>query len=206
MKFKHYFNLQLFAEETLQQILGEELYKQVTDKLGDRKVDIVSNGQWIPKAKFDDINEEKKQYKGQIDTLNIELGKLKKQLEDNEGATQTIADLQRKIKDKEDELTRVRKQNAIKFEILKSNPNDVADILPHLKDDTITIAEDGTITGLQEQLEALKENKPYLFKEVDPPGTGGSPGGGPKGKLEPKEKGSANEFISAIREVQAKRE
>lgn len=205
MKFKHYFNLQLFAEETLQQILGEELYKQVTDKLGDRKIDIVSNGQWIPKHKFDDVNEEKKQYKEQVDNLNKELGKLQKQLEDNQGATETIENLKKQIKDKEEEMAKIRKQNAIKFEVLKANPNDVADILPHLKDDIITIAEDGTITGLQEQLEALKENKPYLFKQVEPQGTGGSLGAGEK-KKQPTGNNSKTDFIEAIREVQAKRE
>lgn len=189
----------------LKEILGEELYIQVQDKLGDKKIDIVSNGQWIPKHKFDDINEEKKQYKEQVDELNQELGKLKKQLEDNQDATKTIEDLQKQIKDKEEEMIKIRKQNAIKLEVLKANPNDVADILPHLKDDTITIAEDGTITGLQEQLENLKENKPYLFKQVEPQGTGGSIGGGEK-KKQPTGNDSKTDFIEAIREVQAKRE
>lgn len=169
----------------LKEILGEELYNQVQDKLGDKKIDIVSNGQWIPKHKFDDINEEKKKYKEQVDELNQELGKLKKQLEDNQDVTKTIEDLQKQIKDKEEEMAKIRKQNAIKFEVLKANPNDVADILPHLKDDQIVLSEDGTITGLKEQLEALKENKPYLFKQVEPQGTGGSLGAGnkPKGSL-----------------------
>lgn len=205
MKNKHYFNLQLFAEETLEQILGEELYKQVTDKLGDKKIDIVSNGQWIPKAKFDDVNTEKNNYKTQVDNLNIELGKLKKQLEDNDDASKTIEDLQKEIKDKEEEMANIRKQNAIKLEVLKANPNDVADILPHLKDENITLADDGTITGLKEQLDTLKENKAYLFKEEGPDGTGGSKGGGPKGPKEPS-KDSADDFINVIMENQAKRE
>lgn len=182
MKTKHYFNLQLFAEETLEQILGEELYSQVKEKLGDKKIDIVSDGNWIPKAKFDDVNTEKNEYKTQIDNLNQELGKLKEKLKDNDNANETIADLQKQIADKEIELEKTRKSNAIKLEVLKANPNDVADILPHLKDDTITIAEDGTITGLKEQLESLKESKPYLFKEVEPQGTGGSLGNGGKPK------------------------
>lgn len=205
MKFNHYINLQLFAEETLEQILGEELYKQVTEKLGDRKIDIVSNGKWIPKAKFDDVNEEKKQYKEQVDNLNKELGKLQKQLEDNKDASETIENLKKQIKDKEAEMEKIRKQNAIKFEVLKYNPNDVADILPHLKEDTVTIAEDGTITGLKEQLDTLRESKPYLFKQIEPSGTGGSLGAGEK-KKQPTGNNSKTDFIEAIREVQAKRE
>lgn len=190
---------------SLKEILGEELYSQVTDKLGDKKIAIVSDGNWIPKAKFDDINTEKNDYKKQVDNLNIQLGKLQKQLEDNDDASQTIKDLQKDIADKEKEMEAIRKQNAIKFEVLKYNPNDVADILPHLKDDTVTIAEDGTITGLKEQLDALRESKPYLFKQVEPVGTGGSLGGGEK-KKQPTGNNSKTDFIEAIREVQAKRD
>lgn len=189
----------------LKELLGEELYKQVTEKLGDEKIAIISDGNWIPKEKFDNVNNEKKQYKQQVDNLNKELGKLQKQLEDNKDVTETIEKLKQQIKDKEAEMEKIRKQNAIKFEVLKYNPNDVADILPHLKEDTISIAEDGAITGLKEQLETLKENKPYLFKETGPVGTGGSLGGGEK-KKQPSSRDSKTDFINAIREVQAKRE
>lgn len=206
LKEKIKLNIQLFAEKTLEQILGDELYKQVTDKLGDNKIAIVSDGNWIPKDKFDNLNDEKKQYKEQVDTLNVELGKLQKQLENNDGATETIENLKKQIADKETEMKAIRKSNAIKLEVLKANPNDVADILPHLKDDTITIGEDGTITGLKEQLEALKESKAYLFKEIDPAGTGGSIGGGEKQKPSTNTGGSVSDFIESIREVQAKRE
>ena len=206
LKEKFNLNIQLFAEKTLEQMLGDELYKQVTDKLGDSKIAIVSDGNWIPKEKFDNLNDEKKQYKEQVDTLNVELGKLQKQLENNEGATETIENLKKQIADKETEMKAIRKSNAIKLEVLKTNPNDVADILPHLKDETIAIAEDGVITGLKEQLEALKESKAYLFKEIDPTGTGGSIGGGEKQKHSTNTGGSVSDFIESIREVQAKRE
>ncbi len=160
----------------LKELLGEELYSQVQDKLGDKKIDIVSEGNWIPKEKFDQVNEDKKSYKKQVEDLNQDLGKLKDKLKDNEDATKTIDDLKEQIADKETELAKTRKQNAIKLEVLKANPNDVADILPHLKDDSISINEDGSITGLKEQLENLQENKAYLFKEEGPSGTGGSIG------------------------------
>ncbi len=180
----------------LKELLGEELYNKVIEKLGDKKIDIVNDGRWIPKAKFDDVNEEKKQYKEQVDNLNKELGKLQKQLEDNQAANETIEKLKQQIKDKETEMEKIRKQNAIKFEVLKYNPNDVADILPHLKDESITINEDGTITGLKEQLETLKENKPYLFKQVEPQGTGGSIGGGSKYRNPPE----VNSLSDALRQ------
>lgn len=198
-------DLQLFAEKTLAEVLGEELHKQVVDKLGDTKIDIVSDGRWIPKQKFDDLNEEKKQYKAQVDELNKELGKLQKAVEDNKDAAATIEALKKQITDKETELAKTRKLNVIKLAVARAEPHDEVDIMPHLKQDSITLADDGTITGLDEQIKVLKEKKPYLFKETDPDGTGGSKGGGRKTKPT-SSKNSATDFISAIREVQAKRE
>jgi len=169
---------------TLEQLLELGLSEDIAKKVIEAHQAAIKDN-YVPLARFNEVNEEKKQYKEQVDNLNKELGKLQKQLEDNQGATETIENLKKQIKDKEEEMIKIRKQNAIKFEVLKANPNDVADILPHLKDDIITITEDGTITGLQEQLEALKENKPYLFKQVEPQGTGGSLGAGNKPKGSP---------------------
>ena len=191
--------------DKLKELLGEELFEQVKEKLGDKKIDIVNDGRWIPKTKFDEVNNEKNEYKAQVEELNEALGELKGKAKDGEEVEARIQELEEMIENKEKEITNIRKTNAIKFEVLKANPNDVADILPHLKDDTITIAEDGTITGLKEQLESLKENKPYLFKQVEPQGTGGSLGAGEK-KKQPTGNNSKTDFINAIREVQAKRE
>lgn len=189
---------------TLEQLLELGLNEEIAKKVIEAHQAAIKDN-YVPLTRFNEVNEEKKQYKEQVDNLNKELGKLQKQLEDNQDAAQTIEQLKQQIKDKEIEMEKIRKQNAIKFEVLKYNPNDVADILPHLKDENITINEDGTITGLKEQLEALKENKPYLFKQAEPVGTGGSLGGGEK-KKQPAGNDSKADFINAIREVQAKRE
>lgn len=193
---------------TLEELLKLGISEEVAKKILELHQNAIRDN-YVPLARFNEVNEEKKQYKSQVDNLNKELGKLQKQLEDNQNATQTIEQLKQQIKDKEIEMEKVRRQNAIKFEVLKANVYDVADILPHLKDESIVLNDDGTITGLKEQLDALKESKPYLFKQVEPTGTGGSLGGGPKNKQKPNDTSSASsvgKFISAIREVQAKRE
>lgn len=170
----------------LLELLGEELYKQVTEKVGDKhKIAIVSDGNWIPKDKFDAINNERKEYKGQVDDLNKKLGELQGKAKDSEEITKQIDELKKQIADRETELAAIRKTNAIKLEVLKAGPRDVRDILPHIKGDIVNIAEDGTMTGLEEQLNKLKESKPYLFKEETPAGTGGSKGGGAKDKVPP---------------------
>jgi len=187
----------------LKELLGEQLFDQVSDKLGEHKIDIVSDGKWIPVEKFNTVNQEKNEYKTQVDDLNKDLGKLQGQLKNNEDATKTIQDLQQKIKDKDAEMTKINKLSTIKLEALKAEPNDIEDILPHLDTEKVIVNDDG-ITGLKEQLESLKEAKPYLFKETTPPGTGGSKGGGPKGKTEVTNQ-STEEFMKAIYDNQAKR-
>lgn len=179
---------------TLQELLGEELYSQVMEKAGDKhKVAIVSDGNWIPKAKFDAVNGERQEYKQQAEGLNKQLDELKGKLKDNDTAAETIDGLKQQIQDKETELAETRKQNTIRLEVLKTRPKDVADILPHIKTDLVAVDGDA-VTGLKEQLETLKEEKPYLFEDVEPDGTGGSKGAGAKVKKEPANPWSKEHF------------
>lgn len=170
----------------LKELLGEELFKQIGEKLGNKyKIDIVNDGRWIPKDKFDETNNEKKGYKEQIDSLNKELGELKEKIKDDDEVTGKIEELKKEIENKEKEMESLRKNNAIKFEVLKANPKDVKDILPHIDNEMVKI-QDCKVLGLEEQIKNLKENKPYLFKEEGPVGTGGSKGNPPKGGKEQK--------------------
>lgn len=180
--------------DELKKLLGEELFKQVEEKLGDKKIDIVSDGQWIPKQKFDDVNKEKNGYKEQIETLNTELGKLKKAADDNKDIQEKIEKLEKEIGDKETAMEALRKSGAIKLEVLKANPKDINDILPHIDENIIKVNDDG-VTGLQEQIDRLKKDKEYLFNEADPAGTGGSKGGGRKDKKDPSEKSIADMLL-----------
>lgn len=56
----------------LKEILGEELFKQVEEKLGDKKIAITNDGSWIPKSKFDEIIKEKNEYKKQLEKIDTE--------------------------------------------------------------------------------------------------------------------------------------
>ncbi len=64
----------------LKELLGEELYNQVIQKVGDNRIDIVSNGNWIPKDKFDALDE-------QLKNANTTITDLKKSNKDNEELT-----------------------------------------------------------------------------------------------------------------------
>lgn len=184
----------------MKELLGEDLFKQVSEKLGDKvRIDVVSDGEWIPKDKFSGVNTEKNSYKEQVATLNGELSKLQLQLKDNQAASDTVETLKKTIADKESELAKVRKTNSITLEAMKYNPNDINDILPHIKHENIVVTEEGTISGLSEQLKTLTESKPYLFKQqTAPSGTGGSVGGGAKPPTGT-QSNSASTFVDVIK-------
>lgn len=74
---------------------------------------------------------------------------------------------------------------------LASSVHDV-DIVTGLVDKTkLILAEDGKVSGLDEQIKSIKESKAFLFKESDP-GKGGSGSGAGARGYKPKA-GSTNE-------------
>ena len=56
----------------LKEILGEELYSKVNEKLGDKKLGIINDGSWIPKEKFDKVINEKNNLKKQLEEIDTE--------------------------------------------------------------------------------------------------------------------------------------
>ena len=83
---------------------------------------------------------------------------MKKQIETLQGENKTAKEKY------EAELKDLQISNAIKLAI--SDKAQDSDLVANLFDKTkLILSEDGKITGLDEQLKALKEGKPFLFKE-----------------------------------------
>ena len=111
----------------LNEILGEELYTQVQEKLGDKKI-IVNDGSYIPKIKFDEVNVTKK-------NLVTELENLKNQFKDNSELTKQIESMQ--LKEKELEKTYKRKEFELNVKLLanKENAVDEDDLLKFINEE-----------------------------------------------------------------------
>ena len=170
-------------------LLGDELYNQVKSKLGDdNEIVIANSGQWIPKGKFDSINNEAKQYKDQIQSLNETIKELQGKAGDNTELTGKLQEMQDQIKAKENEMAKTKLGYSIQMAAMKANPHDVNDLMAMINIEDYEIKEDGKIINTQEGkslddvIGELKETKAYLFKENGPQGTGGSKGGGEKNK------------------------
>ena len=191
-------NLQLFAEsKTLKELLGDELYSQVTEKLGETQVDIVNNGNWVPVAKFNEANDTIKSQKKQLADVDTQLETLKKNTGDTETLKAEIARLQDENKTAsekhENELKDTRITNAIKI-YFAGKVHDV-DVAAGLIDRSqLVYKDDGTVIGIEDQAKTLEENKKFLFIEQPPTGTGGSKGGGAKGGGEP----GPTDLVSAL--------
>ncbi|PAE27907.1 scaffolding protein [Paenibacillus sp. 7884-2] len=171
----------------LKELLGEELYNQVVEKAGDNKIAVVSDGQWIPKQKFDDINTSLKDYKDQLKERDAQLEELKKV--DAEGLQQTIADLQETnkttISDYEEKLQQKTFDYALKDALTNAKVRNTKAAKALLDLESIKLDGDKFL-GLDDQLNAIKESDPYLFDQETKPNTpqivvGGNPQGGTSG-------------------------
>lgn len=127
---------------------------------------------YVDKAVFDQTEQQRKQmeasvedYKGQLETLKTSAG-------DNESLKQQIADLQNQNKQKDlehqKELNDLKMTTAIRMAVSGSAQDSdlVAGLLDRKK---LILGEDGKVTGLEEQVKALKESKPFLFKPEQKP-------------------------------------
>lgn len=154
----------------LKELLGEELYNQVAAKLGDKhKIAVVSDGNWIPKDKFNEVNEAKKQLEADLKERDKQLADLKKSAGDNEELKRQIEQLQADNKKKDEEYQAKIKDMAVTSAIKLAVAGEVhdPDLIASLLDKTkIEVDENGAIkAGLDDQLKALRESKAFLFVE-----------------------------------------
>lgn len=160
----------------LKELLGEELYNQMIAKLGDKhKVAVVSDGNWIPKETFNQVNEAKKQLDTDLKERDKQLTELKKSVGDNKALQDQIEKLQADNKTKDEEhktkLNDLAIASAVKLTLAGEvhDPDMVLGILDKTK---IKLADDGKVEGLDDQVKALQSSKAFLFVEKEADGKG----------------------------------
>lgn len=125
---------------------------------------------YVPKTRFDEVNNTKKQLETDVKDRDTQLENIKKSAGDNETLKAQIETLQsdnKTAKEKyESDLKDLQISNAIKLAIADKAQD--ADLVAGLFDKTkLILGDDGKITGLDEQVKTLKEGKPFLFKAED---------------------------------------
>lgn len=119
------------------------------------------------KAKFDEATTAKSNLETQIKERDKQLETLKKTAGDKEKLESTIKQLQEENKSSkikyEQDLKNLRIDSAVKLKL--TNTAQDVDIVASLIDKTkLIVGDDGSVTGLDEQINPLKQSKPFLFK------------------------------------------
>lgn len=160
---------------------------------------------FIPKARFDEVNNSKKQLEKDLNDRDTQLETLKNSSGDVETLKKTIETLQADNKEATEkynaELANLKLNNAIDTALLGANAVNVKAIKALLNMDSIKL--DGeTLLGINEQLEALKaaEDSKILFKGAEQKNgfSGVKPGEGNAGGTGAKPKTLAESIAAAL--------
>ena len=180
----------------LEELLEEELYKQVKekidaananepDKLKHIRYADLSEGEYVSKGKYDTAVAEKENLAGQVKTLNTTISDLKKNNADNETLQTTIANLQGELKKQQTANEEITKTYALKEQLAKQGVTD-PDYLIYKAGglDKFTFDKEGKPVGVEEAVKPYKDDAAmaHLFKQEQPSkppyqpqgGTGGS--------------------------------
>lgn len=142
---------------------------------------------FIPKERFNEVNEAKKNAEALVKERDEQLETLKASAGDSEALKQQIADLQKANKEAADKYAEDLKQmqidNAVDKAITAANGKNAKAIKALLNLEKAELSDDGTVKGLAEQLEALTkaEDSSMLFGSGVPERRGMVPGKGKDG-------------------------
>lgn len=172
----------------LKDLIGEELFKQLPEdkqkEFNDKDLEDISNGAYLPKARFDQVNEQSKEYKKQVSERDTQLKDIKEKYKDVDGLAEKVTELENANKTQketlEKQLADITFDNALEKALGNYKLKDKEVVLKLL--DRTKLKPDGNdIIGFKEQMEEMQKNKEYLFeKEVK--GTGNFNTGGGEAK------------------------
>lgn len=124
------------------------------------------------KADYDALKQERDSLAAQVTERDGQLETLRKSAGENEALTKQIADLQAENlaarQQYESDMKELKLSTAIKL-ALGDAAQDTELVAGLFDKSKLILSEDGKVTGLEEQLKALKKEKAFLFKEEKVP-------------------------------------
>lgn len=133
----------------------------------DAKLFIDGDGEhFVPHARFDEVVNQRDSANSSIKDYKAQIEQLGKQVEAGSQAETTINDLKSKL----EAQTQLAKRATIETRLhplVKDSIAPVSDLLGFMDIEKILVNEDGTVSGLEEQLKSVRESRSYLFKQSD---------------------------------------
>ena len=183
--------------DKIKELLGEELSKQVIEKLGTVELAIMNNGSVVPAEKYDIL---KAEYKGLNSKYDTDINDFNEKLEtatNNSADYETLkgtletfkADNQKMTDEYQAEKTKIKKNSAIDLALIRANVDEeyFEMVKSQVNMDNLTFENDNLI-GLSDSIAALQGKFPKLFGEMKkvgatPPGNDINPPVGKKQQL-----------------------
>ena len=168
----------------LQEILGEELYPKVVEKIGTANAIaiypstekyIVDDGSMVPRGRLNEETTARKNAESQLILRDSQLAELKTKVKDNKEFTEQITVLQttnaEEKKKYENNILDLRKTIALKEALSDAGvqSSESRDLLVHKFDlKTINLSADGKVIGATDLITPIKENPAFkpLFGEI----------------------------------------
>lgn len=174
---------------SLKEMLGEELFEQVQEKLDEGTDLIVNDGDYIPRERLNDKQDKIEMLEEQLEERDNQIDQLKEDTNATEELQNKIEELQDKNEqtreDLQQQLQQQKKEDEIEKALLKNKARNPQAVKALLDDDSLDLTDDGELKGLEDQLKTLQENESYLFEDEDTGSKAGNDfkGGGNEGKL-----------------------
>lgn len=130
---------------------------------------------YIPKARFDEVNEAKKHAEESVKERDKQIEGLKSSAGDAEKLKQQIDELQKANKEKDSvhatEIKKLKLDNAVDSALNAAKAKNLKAVRALLDLDKAELSEDGTVKGLAEQIEKLSkaEDSKFMFESSGKP-------------------------------------
>ncbi len=128
---------------------------------------------YVPRTQMNEVNEENKSLKQSVSERDKQLEELKKTNGSNDELKKQLETLQKandeQKKAHEAEMYRLKLDNAVEAALAAAGAKNTKAVRALFDAEKLKLGEDGKLSGLDEQLEAVKKSDPYLFAEESKP-------------------------------------
>lgn len=148
-------------EELIAMGLTEDQAKKVMDSL---------DGNFVTKARFNEVNEENKTLKQSVADRDKQLEDLKKSSGDNAELKKQIETLQQQNADQKKahdaEMAQLKLDNAIDAALTAAGAKNIKAVRAMIDTSKMKLGEDGTVEGLPDAIKAVQKSDSYMFNTV----------------------------------------